>query len=335
MAFVLTSDIIIDDANIKANKVTWKTNVNSFIDTCTIDLPRKTYLINEATNNTVDMTEEKKNNKKKYRFKTGDKVSVSLGYDKKNEKRFEGFVKRVNMGIPVQLECEGYGYQLYDIIFNKTYSSVTVKQLLKDLIAGTDIVLSSEIPDIPLKNVRFKNASGIQVLEWLKKECLLAVYFNFNEIFVGTMFGKQQERVKVKIGWNTVKDDDFKQKEIDKKTNIVIREKDQQGEVNKTKARHSKLDKYSTDKTVKIKAGIPANFMKEIAERLQNKEDYKGYEGNIVLFLQPLAKKGMVMELDGGEYPEKTGEYFIESVSGEFGENGGRQTVQLGFLMQK
>ncbi|MPN17412.1 hypothetical protein SDC9_164765 [bioreactor metagenome] len=75
--------------------------------------------------------------------------------------------------------------------------------------------------------------------------------------------------------------------------------------------------------------------MREIANRLQTKEDYKGYEGNIILFLKPYVRKGMVMELNGGMYQEKSGEYFIESVSGEFGEQGGRQTAQLGFLMHK
>lgn len=342
----MTSEITVGKYQlVKPNKVTWKSDVNSFIDTCTIDLPRIAYLVND-----VDSTQDTTivEIKKHYDIKTGDKVSVSLGYDKKNDKHFEGFVKRVNMGIPVQLECEGFGYQLYDIIFNKTYASVTVKQLLQDLTAGTDIVLSTEIPDVPLKNVRFKNASGIKVLEWLKNECKLAVYFNFNEIYVGTLFGKVQKRVKVKIGWNTVKDDDFKQKNVDAKINIVIREKDQKGEVKKVKSektgkiiervvklKQPKQDKYSNEKLVKIKSGIPANFMKEIANRLQTKEDYKGYEGNIVLFLKPYVRKGMVMELNGGIYPEKTGEYFVESVSGEFGENGGRQTAQLGFLMKK
>lgn len=211
------------------------------------------------------------------------------------------------MGIPVQLEFEGYGYQLYEKMFNKTYAITSVKQILQDITAGTDIVLSKEIPDIPLKNVRFKNASGIKVLEWLKNECKLSVYFNFNELFVGTKFGKVKDSVKVKIGWNTVKDDDFKQKNIDEKVNIVIKEKNQQGEVSKTNAKKKqpKDDKYDNEKTVKIKAGMPAKFMQEIASRLQTKENYKGYEGNIVLFLELVVRKGMLMELNGGLYPEK------------------------------
>lgn len=186
MAFYLTSNITIGNyKNIKPNKVSWKTDVGSFTDSCTITLPRITHMINENPDKTLDL-----DGRKIYQFKEGDKVEVHLGYNNKNEKRFSGFIRRVKMGIPVELECEGYGYQLYDVIFNKTYGNVTVKQLLKDLTAGTDIKLSEAIPEIPLKNIRFKNATGIQVLEYLKKEVLLAVYFNFDELYVGTMFGK-------------------------------------------------------------------------------------------------------------------------------------------------
>lgn len=328
MAFYLTSNITIGNyKNIKPNKVSWKTDVGNFTDSCTITLPRITHMINENPDKTLDLE-----GRKIYQFKEGDRVSVDLGYNNKNEKRFEGFIRRVKMGIPVELECEGYASQLYDVIFNKTYANVNVKQLLKDLTVGTDIKLSDEIPEIPLKNVRFKNATGIQVLEYLKKEISLAVYFSFDELFVGTMFGKVQKRIKVKIGWNTVKDDDFQKRKVDKNIKIVVREKNAKGEVKRTK---SDLQKYDNEKDLKIKADIPANFLKEIVNRLQTQEDYKGYEGNLQLFLVPYANKGMVVELDGGMYPEKTGDYFIQSVNGEFGMSGGRQTVQLGFIMNR
>lgn len=328
----LTSNISIgDEKNVKASKVTWKSEVGSFIDSCTIELPRISYLKTDKVQ-TQDLNKERTSSERMgYTFKEGNKVSVELGYNNLNKKRFEGFVKRVNMGIPVKIECEGYGYKLYEVMFNKSYSSVTVKKLLEELTQGTDIIVSKEIPDIPLKNVRFKNVNGIKVLEWLKDECKLAVYFNMNEIFAGTLYGKVQDRIKARIGWNTVKDDEFQQKKVDKSTQIVIKEKNDKGEVNKTKSDQ----KASNEKSLKVKAGIPAQFLKQIANRLQTKENYKGYEGNITLFLEPYAVKGMVLELEGGMYPDKTGEYFIESVSGEFGASGGRQTVTLGFLMQK
>lgn len=325
--FYLTSDIAIGDyQKIKPSKVTWKTSVNSFTDTCTIELPRISYL---KTVKTTTEDKQEPNERKEYIFKENDKISIALGYDGNNVKRFEGFIKRVNMGIPVKIECEGYSYLLYDIIFNKTYASVTVKQLLTDLCLGTQIVLSSEMPNIPLQNVRFKNATGIQVLEWLQKECHLAVYFNFNELFVGTQFGKKGNRRKLRLGWNTVKEDDFKKRIVDKNVRIVVQEKDGKGEVKRTK---SDADKYSNEKSVKVKAGIPAALLKEIANRLQLKSNYNGYEGNIVAFLEPTINKGDIAEIDGYKFPEKSGSFFVESVDGEFGKSGGRQTIQLGFI---
>lgn len=325
----MTSDITIGKLKqVKAAKIDWKTDVNSFVDTCTIDLPRIKYLVT-----TKKSTEDKSelNERKEYIVKENDKVDLLLGYGGRNTRRFKGFVKRVVQGIPVKVECEGYAYLLYDIIVNKSYASTTAKQIVTDLCAGTDIKISTEIPNIPLQNVRFKNATGIQVLEWLKNECKLAVYFNFDELYVGTLFGKVQKTVKLKIGWNTIKDDDFKQREVDKNVKINIREKNVKGEVKRTP---SDIKKYSNEKDVKVRAGIPADLLKQIANRLQTTSNYNGYQGDIELFLEPQINKGFVASIDGNKYPEKSGNYFVEALKGSFSKSGGRQTITLSFLQQ-
>ncbi|MGZ9677548.1 hypothetical protein [Flavobacterium sp. GNP001] len=76
----------------------------------------------------------------------------------------------------------------------------------------------------------------------------------------------------------------------------MIQEKDGKGEVKRTK---SDTDKYSNEKAVKIKAGIPADLLKQIANRLQTKSNYNGYEGNITAFLEPASNKGDIAEIDG------------------------------------
>jgi hypothetical protein len=326
--FYLTSDITIGNyTQVKPHKVSWKTSVNSFTDTCTIELPRITYL---KTVKTVTEDIQEPNQRKEYVFKEDDKINVLLGYDGNNAKRFEGFIKRVNMGMPVQIECEGYSYLLYDVMFNKSYSTVTVKQLLTDVCKGTEIALSNEIPNIPLTNVRFKNATGIQVLEWLQKEVHLAVYFNFNELYAGTQFGLKQDTVKFRLGWNTVKEDALKKRFVDKNVRIVIQEKSEKGDVKRTK---SDVQKYSADKALKIKAGIPADLLKQIANRLQTKSNYNGYEGSITAFLEPAVNKGMIAAITDRQYPEREGNYFVESVSGDFSTSGGRQEIELGFTL--
>ena len=325
----MTSDITIGSLKqVKPAKVTWKTDVNSFVDTCTIELPRVKYMVTPKS-----QTEDKNelNQRKEYLIKENDKIDILLGYNGRNERRFKGFVRRVVQGVPVKVECEGYAYLLYAIIFNKSYRSTTAKQIVTDLCTGTDIKISSEIPEIPLQNVRFKNATGIQVLEWLKNECKLAVYFNYDELYVGTLFGKSQKTVKLRIGWNTIKDDDLKQREIDRNVKINIREKDVKGTVKRTP---SDIKKYSNEKDIKVKAGIPAALLKQIANRLQTTSNYEGYQGDIELFLEPHFNKGFVAAIDGYKYPEKSGNYFVEAVKGSFGKSGGRQTITLSFLMQ-
>ena len=90
---ILTSNISIDNKDVKASKVTWKSEVGSFIDSCTIELPRISYLKNKIEQQTQDLDKERESSKRTaYAFKEGDKVSVSLGYNKANKKRFEGFI---------------------------------------------------------------------------------------------------------------------------------------------------------------------------------------------------------------------------------------------------
>lgn len=325
--FHLTSHINIGEhQNVKPAKVTWKTSVNSFTDTCTIELPRVTFLRTVATTS-EDI--QSRNGRQEYAIKEDDQVEVHLGYDRRNHLRFKGFVRRVNETVPVQIECEGYSYLLQTVMFNKSYASVTVRQLLLDVCQGTAIKVSADIPDIPLKNVRFKNATGIQVLEWLQKECQLAVYFNFDELFAGTLYGKATGKAKLRLGWNTVKEDDFKRRQVDRNVKVVVKEKDQKGKTNRVPSDA----KYSNEKAVKVRAGIPSEMLKQIANRLQTKSNYQGYQGNVVAFLEPLLNKGMAVEVDGGRYPDKSGLFLVESVQGEFGRNGGRQTVELNYLM--
>jgi hypothetical protein len=87
-------------------------------------------------------------------------------------------------------------------------------------------------------------------------------------------FGSKGKTVKFKLGWNTVKEDDFKKRLVDKNVRVVIQEKT-------TRAGRSKSDvqKYSNEQLLKIKAGIPADLLKTIANRL-TKSNYNGYEEN-------------------------------------------------------
>lgn len=320
--FIMTSEIQIGQYKVKPHAVVWRSSVLSIIETSTISLPRVTYLQNKV-NGTEDNTV-----KGSFVFREGDKVSVKIGYDGKNSLRFMGFVKRINQTDRLELECEGYNYQLPKV-FNKSYASTTVKNILADLTLDTDIKIDESTANVKVSAVRFKNASGLQVLEWIQKELHLAVYFAYNCIYVGTLYGRRKEKKKLRAGWNTVSDKDFKQRRTDENVLIQLVDKDAKGEVKKTK---SDEQKYSQTKEIKIRAGLTAELKKQIANDLQNRENYRGYEGSVLCFLEPDIEKSDVIIFEDRRFPERSGEFFAETVEGRFDSSGGRQNVTLNYF---
>ena len=317
----MTSDIQIGKYRVKPSAVKWKSSVLNIIETCTISLPRATYMKNSLN------TTEDNSVRNDVVFVEGDKVSVSLGYDGNNTLRFIGFVKRINQAERLELECEGYNYQLPKI-FNKSYSTTTVKDILKDLIQDTEIKIDGQTVDVKVTNVRFKNASGLQVLEWMNKELHLAVYFDLDSICVGTLYGRTKGTKTIRLGWNTVDNKDFKKRKTDDNVLIQLVSKDSEGTTKRTK---SDERRYSNTKEVKIKSGLDSEIMKQIANDLQGRENYRGYEGSVVCFLIPEIQKSEVVNVQSPRFQEKAGRYFVEAVEGSFDSNGGRQKITLNF----
>lgn len=327
----MTSNIQIGKYIVKPHSVKWRSSVLSIVETCTIALPRITYMqysLQSTDDNTVALTSVNKIPENKLVFNEGDKVTVSLGYDGKNKPRFTGYIKRINQTDRLELECEGYSY-LLPKVFSKSYASTTVKDILADLTQGTEIKVAEKTADVKVANVRFKNASGLKVLEWLQKELHLAVYFNFESIYVGTLYGWQKDTVKVRLGWNTANDKDFKKRKTDSNVLIQLVAKDSKGSTKKTK---SDEQRYSQTKEVKIKAGLDSAIMKQIANDLQSRENYRGYEGAITCFLEPMLQKSNVADIKDNRFPERSGLFFVETIEGSFDSGGGRQRVTLNYF---
>jgi hypothetical protein len=261
-------------------------------------------------------------------FEEGMKVEIRCGYDGINKTVFKGFVSRRNFTIPMELECEGYSYQLRRKLgINKSYYNTTIKKILMDLVAGTDIKLSPAIPEIALEKASFLNLSGIQVLEWLKEKCLLTVYFHFDELYVGLLELQTTELVKFRLGWNTAKDSDLKfnnNKEF-AEVRINIQRRDKTG----TKKNAFVGKKDGQVKVLKSAIDDP-DFRQKIAEQEKAKLENKGYEGGITAFLRPYVEPGLGISIEDTKYPERTGRYFVTTVEGEFSPSGGRQKIKIG-----
>ena len=335
--FTLTSDIQIGQYKVKPSAVEWKAGTGSFTDTCRIILPLSPFVKHEqpTTGHAKGVAETVSgvtmSNFKQVPFQRGDKVIVCLGYDGRNEEVFRGFVNVLNYADQLHVECEGYSHQLRKKYFSKSYKTTTLKKLLTDLISGTDIKLSPICDDIPLQEVWFKNATGHKVLEWVQKELCCRVWFDGEYLYAGASKyvkpnpTRPDKDVKVRIGWNTVSADDLK-KQIAEEVEINIVEKDAAGTTKKTKPESKK---YSNVKEVKVRAGLPANFLQKAVKELQQEKDCEGYEGSIVLFGEPHVWKSDRVIVTDEKFPERSGNYFAEEIEGSYGEGGIRQKVKL------
>jgi hypothetical protein len=306
--------------SLTAHSMKWSKTVDNFSDSATIKLPAICMLKKDG--DTYDRVQTG------LQFKEGMKAEVFAGYDGQNDRVFKGFVRRINFTIPLEVECEGYSYQLRKKLdFSKSYKATTVKKILGDVIEGTDIVLSDAIPIIPIDKATFINVTAIQVLEWLKEKCLLTVYFNEDVLYCGLQQLEVKETKKFRLGWNVIKDNELKfndQKEFaEVRIQVGSRKKDgtkEKGFVGKKDGQIKKFKSIIKDKT----------SLEKIAEAKRVEILNRGYEGAITGFLKPHVAPGMAALIDDVKYPERTGKYFISGVDGEFGPSGGRQKIKIG-----
>jgi hypothetical protein len=322
MCFVLTANVKIGDFKpVKPSSLNWKRDINDYSDTASIRLPAIAMLkTNGGTYAKVDTG---------LQMKEGMKIIIEAGYNGTNHVQFKGFLRRRNFTVPLELECEGYSYQLRKKEgYNKSYKQVTVKQLLSDLIAGTDIKLSDKIPNIPLKNIYFKNVKGTDVLDYLKEKCLLTVFFDFDVLYCGLQMTDFKSKVNYRLGWNVIKDNElkFEQDRELAKVNIQIEKRDKDGR--KIKA-HTEI-KDGVTKNLSIRHIYDPALLKKIAEEERKKLVYRGYEGKITSFLFPYVEPSMAANITDTRYPERTGLYFIESVNGSVNQSGGRIKIGIG-----
>ena len=328
--FKMTADVLIGPFKaVKPSSLTWERHVDNISDTGTLVLPGICRVI------CIDRTNyDKEIVPTGQQFTEGMPITMMAGYDGYNNQVFKGFIKRINFKIPLEVECEGYAYQLRKLQFSKSYSNTTVRQICQDLIQGTDIKLSDKIPNIPIQKVWFQNYTRLQVLEYLKEKCLLTVYFNFDELYVGLKAGELKQIVNHRINWNVIKGDDL-QFNADKEfatVNIKVQKRSSTG--------HRKTGKASVvhpgnEKVLKISLIEDEAVLKQIAEEEKKRLNNRGYSGKITTFLIPYAEPGMTSNITDKIYPERSGRYFIEGVDGNFSQHGGRQTISIGFGLGK
>lgn len=347
MFLIITNVTIGKYKPFRASSLKWKWHLKEYVNTAFITIPTMCYIKRADGVLYTNLPQPSAT-----AFTEGDPVQIDAYYnDKKNQQggdktitRFKGFVKRINFKVPLEIECEGYSYQLRNVPVNKIWKNTTIKKILQEITAGTDITLSKNIPDIPVDVLPATNCTAIDVLDYFKKKMPLTVYFNQAELYVGVYatnihtlrkltLADMGTTVKHKLGWNVIKDDELKfnaDKEFGKVVLHGYKRLPDGTIVKPDKQPNSDLNVVNK----KIYSISDKNSIELLSTDETNRINNKGYEGKMTTFLEPYAEPNWATEIDDEKYPARKGSYFISGVEGSVTKSGGgRQIIQIDFAL--
>lgn len=334
MSFVITTDTTIGPFDpFKASSLKWVRNIDNYSDYGFVTIP--TMCLLQGINKLYSYVPTAE------AFTEGMPIEMSAGYDGNNKTRFKGFVKRINLKVPTEIECEGYAYLLRPVRFSRGYTRPTkVKTVIQDLLAAGGltgkITLHPQFQDVTFEPFTFKNYSGTQVLDFLKKEYKLTVFFVFEQLYIGlreTLWNNATGNiVQCELGWNVIKDDKllFNANKEFAQVNIMAVSRNLDGTRNKG------TNKLLLPGGTKIERVLSrdSKFLAAIADQEKALLTAKGYSGKMTAFLEPYVQPGDSVAISDPVYQQRGGRYFVESVEGEIARRvGGRQIIGIGNVL--
>lgn len=316
--YVLSSDITIGGIQFNGvNQVNIVRSIYELSATATIKLPVTAVLKQKGEPTTKVETAKV--------VKVGDKVTIKLGYDNKLQTEFVGYVKRLNLTMPIEIECE-------DEFYNCRGRKVSLKgtTTLDELLKLCSLKVGN-CETLKLKNFAISgNAtpSVAQVLGKLQTDYGLNIFFDIE----GRVNAVRPERiqsdtVKYEFRRNVITDDDLIYRRAD---DVKIEIKAICIKKDGTKVEATKGADGGTAKTLYFYDVEDMQELALLAEAELRRCSYDGYEGEIETFLIPYATPTMIADIIDPVFSERDGQYYIEATEIEYGMNGGRRRVTLG-----
>ena len=315
------------------HEVRIKKSIHSIIETATLIIPSIAKYITKNKSMPVSVTTG-------LQFTDGDPITIQLGYNGQYQTEFVGFVKRRDLAMPLEVECEGYVRQLrLNTNISGHYKSITAKALLELACAGTDIKVQCDI-DFNLTGIRLPNLSGARICDVIKEasDHTLTIFFiTPTTLWCGltyTAYSAQATAnifnlptVNYRLGYNTPKDNALKERVPSEPVQVIMQGKLATGNLLYTA---SKM-KSAKQKVQSLQNHIGDNTtLGMFAQEKEYNLNYTGFEGKLTGFLQPYALPGYDANINDVRYPELKGTYLIESTDVSFGIKGARRVCEIG-----
>jgi hypothetical protein len=260
--------------------------------------------------------------KLKTEIKKGDKVVVKIGYGDRLNTVFTGYVARVRPSIPIVIEVEDEMWRLKQITVNDKATNETLRSFLERILPAYTI----DCFDIDIPRFNAVKITASQLLNQLKNDYGFYSFFRNGVLVVGKQYDAEKHAIGVtKLQYNIIDDyleymskDDVKLK-VTAISNLASGEKIEV-ELGDPDGEGRTLNFYN----------LPKSELTKVAENEMSRLTYDGYRGTVTLFGEPFVTTGDVLEIQNDEESDKTGRYWIDGVTYNFGTDGYRQIVKLG-----
>ena len=267
-------------------------------------------------------------------IKRGDKIKVEFGYEPNLTTYFDGYITKVGINNPLEIEFEDSMWKLKQQMIEKySVKKTTIKSLLNDLITDYEIVAV----DADIGKFSVSNSSVSQVLEYIEKNYGLISYFVDNILYCGMAYYTGDTAY---TGGDSVK---FKSKTVYREVGNSIIENELEynypsDEPISVKCISMNSDNTKTETSFGISGGTVRTLhffnkseteMKKLAKNEVARLQADGISGSFKTFGDIQINFGDSIDIYDPQNENIKGSYFVDEVEYYFGVDGFRQDVSL------
>lgn len=267
-----------------------------------------------------------------YKINEGTAVIIELGYNGNLKREFTGFIKEIRViDGSIKIECEDALYLFRKHIADKELNSAGLNQICQYVIDEIDssYQLDSNY-NISYEKFSIYAASGYDVLKKLQEETKANISFDTeNRILrVQAPYKDKTGEVFYVMQKNVEKSSLEYKNNQNKKLKVNVETTDNAGNIQKAERGESGGDSLT------LKVGTMAkDSIERVAAELYNREIKPGYKGSFDTWLIPYVEPNYSAHIKDEDYPDKTGLYFIKSVTTKLSSSGGIRTITPGLRL--
>lgn len=292
-------------------------SVDNLADTATIVLP-------ESVMNTVLNLDN--------RVRRGSEVIIKMGYDGNLETEFTGFVQDIVVNdSALKIICEDALFLFRKGIADVELKPTSLRQIGEYVIDGVDSSYSLNCTyDINYEKFTIHQATGYDVLKKIQEETTANIFFDTEkkELHIHPPYLEKGGEVLYSMQYNIENSSLEYKNKLDAKVEVTIETTDINGNVQKVTTGTTGGDKV----TLKVGSMDTASLQK-VANAAHLKRIAPGYEGSFDTWLIPMVKPTYSARIKDEDYPDKTGWYYVKSVTTNLSESGGKRTIVPGIKL--